>query len=74
MTEEYDTGIQEKLDFFMDEGLMIHITFKDGHFLNGRLIKKLREGVYWLEERKLGQVFVFIRDIKELEEFKEVVG
>jgi len=60
--------LNEKLQFFLDNKTKIHIDLKDGTFLNGFLLKKYREDVWWLEEDKLGEVFVFIGDIKKLQQ------
>ena len=62
----------DKLDFYLEHKVKIHVDLKDGSFLNGTIIKKSKEGVYYLEERKLGNVFLFINDIAELSEFREV--
>ena len=38
-----------KLDFYLDNKVMIHVDLKDGTFLNGIIVKKSKEGVYWKE-------------------------
>lgn len=62
----------EKVEFYMEDKIKVHVDLHDGTFLNGFIIKKLKTNVYWLEERKLGQVFLFLSDIKKIREFKEV--
>lgn len=37
-----DLRIKEKLDFFLEENIPVHINLKDKIWLNGRIIKKLR--------------------------------
>jgi len=64
--------IKEKCDFFYSEKIEVHVQKKDREFLNGFLEKKLREGVWLLEERKLGKIYLFEKDIFEIEEIKEV--
>lgn len=64
--------IREKIDFFMEHKILIHIDLNDGTFLNGILIRKSRENVYVLKEKKFDEVFLFLRDIKRLNEFREV--
>tara|TARA_R110000787_G_scaffold203159_1_gene313676 strand:+ start:991 stop:1215 length:225 start_codon:yes stop_codon:yes gene_type:complete len=61
-----------KLDFYLDNKVMIHVDLKDGTFLNGIIVKKSKEGVYWMEERKLGKVFLFVRDINKINEYRGV--
>lgn len=69
--EQEITGIRDKVEFYMDNNIKIHVSLKDGAFLNGVVLKKLRENVYWVKEDKLGQVFLFLRDIDRIKEFKE---
>lgn len=72
MTNENEIRIKEKLDFFMEERIVIHIKLKDKTFLNGIIIKRLKQGVYWFEDKKIGEVFLFLKDVYGLEKFKEV--
>lgn len=74
MTNEEGKRIKEKLDFFMDEKIKIHIKLIDKTFLNGFIKKKLREGTYWFIDNKLNGVYLFLRDIYEVCEFKEKDG
>jgi len=66
--------IKEKIDFFMEEKIKVHVELKDKTFLNGIIIKKLRDNVYWLEERMLGEVFLFVKDIYDIDKFNENGG
>lgn len=63
--------IKDKIEFFMQEKIVVHVQLKDKSFLNGYIEKKAREGIYWLIEKKLGKVFVFLRDVYEIEEFRD---
>ena len=71
MVNEYELLIREKLEFFMDEKILVHISLKDGSFYNGELIKQVRDGVYWLEDREDGEIFIFVGDVKSCDQFKE---
>jgi len=55
--------IKEKLDFFFEEKIKVHVELKDKTFLNGFILKKVRENIYLIHENKLGEVFLFVRDI-----------
>ena len=68
--------MNEKIEFFLDNNIKVHIDLLDGTFLNGRLIKKVKGNIYWLEEDKLGEVFVFSKDINRIQQNfkKEVEG
>jgi len=58
----------EKIEFFLDNKIKIHIDLRDGTFLNGYLIKKIKDDVYWLNEDKLGEIFLFVKDIFRLQQ------
>ena len=68
--EMNETELNEKLDFYIQEKVKIHIDLFDGTFLNGFVIKNSRENVWWMQEDKIGQVFVFVKDISRLEQFR----
>lgn len=70
MENDNDQTINDKINFFMEQNVPVHIKLKDKTFLNGVLVKKLKDNVYWVEERKLGEVFLFasdVYDVKKLE-------
>lgn len=66
--------IKEKIDFFMAEKVKVHIKLKDKTFLNGIILKETsRDGVYWLQESKLGEIALFLSQVHDLMEYgKEV--
>ena len=73
MLTDEERRIKDKLDFFMESNIEIHVSLKDRTFLNGRLIKIVREyprPVYWLEERLIGEVFLFLGDINDVKVFE----
>lgn len=71
MDKDNESRIKDKVEFFMDEKIKVHVELLDKTFLNGFIIKKLKNGVYWLEEDKIGEVFLFLRDIYNVDKFKE---
>ena len=62
----------ERLKFFLDNKIKIHIDLKDGIFLNGFIIKNIKENIWIILEDKLGEVFIFVKDIKILKQNLEV--
>lgn len=68
------TGLNEKIEFFLENKVKVHIDLLDGTFLNGFIVKKIKKDVYWLEEDKLGQVFVFSKDIVKIQQNFKGVG
>jgi len=70
--EDYKSQvIVDKLDFYLEKNIKIHIKKLDGTFWNGTLISKLRDGIYIVQERKLGRAHLFVRDVVSVEEFEE---
>ena len=63
--------IKEKLDFFYQEKIKVHIEKCDKEFLNGILIKKSSDNIYEIKEDKFGLMHVFISDIYDVNEFRE---
>jgi len=73
MIKDNDLRMKEKVDFFKEEKIKIHVTLNDKSFLNGFVEKELREGVYWfIDDKFTNRVYLFLRDIYEIKEFKEV--
>ena len=66
--------IKEKVEFFFKENIFVHIVKKDKEFLNGHIVRLYSDSVFILNERKLGNISVFLSDIYNIEEFREVKG
>ena len=66
--------IKDKVEFFWQEKIRVHVKLLDRTFLNGFIEKKLREGVYWFIDEKLNGVYLFLKDIFEVKEWKELEG
>lgn len=71
MNNDNELRIKEKVDFFMQEQIKIHVELKDRTFLNGFIDRKSKENVYWFIDNKLSGIFLFIRDIYDIDQFKE---
>jgi len=68
MINDNEKRLKDKLDFFMDEKVEVHVKLKDKTFLNGFIEKEMKPGVYWFIDRKLPGVYLFLKDIYEVEE------
>jgi len=66
-----ENDMKERIQFFLENKVKVHIELLDGTFLNGIFIKQSRDNVWLLNEIKLGEVFVFIKDVEVLEQFRE---
>jgi len=71
MGKENEQRIKEKLEFFMNQQIKVHVELLDRTFLNGLVVKKVKENVYWLVEDKLGEIFLFLKDIYDIDSYKE---
>ena len=65
-----EQALNDKLDFYKEENIKIHIDLTDGTFLNGFIVDNPKENVWVIVEDKLGRVFVFIRDVSRLQQFR----
>jgi len=74
MTNDDEERINEKLEFFMEEQIKVHVKLVDKTFLNGYIMKKVRDGCYWFQDKKLNGVYLFSKDIYEVKEYTEGVG
>ncbi len=63
--------IKDQVTFFMDEKIEVHIRLNNKSFLNGFIEKKLRDDVYWFTDRKLNGVYLFLKQIYEIEPVKD---
>jgi len=63
--------IKEKLDFYMNKKIMVHIELKDKKFLNARIVERASDNVYVINERYFGLMHVFVGEIYRLSEFVE---
>ncbi len=72
MMNENEIRIKEKIVFFMNEKVKVHVQLNDKTFLNGFVSHELKENVYWFIDDKLKGVYLFLRDVYEIEKFKEV--
>lgn len=71
MTIDNEERLKEKIDFFMKEKVCVHVQLKDKTFVNGFIDKQLKEGIYWFIEKKIGEMYLFLKDIYEVEEFRK---
>ena len=72
MINENEKRILDKINFFLSENLKDHVEKKDKLFLNGYFIRLVREGVWKFRDDKLGELYLFLSDIYDVDEFREV--
>lgn len=71
MDDDNEKRIKEKLQFFYDEQVEIHVEKKDREFWNGILVKPKGDGVWIFQEKKIGEILLFVCDIYDVDEFRE---
>jgi len=62
--------IQEKVQFFFEKKITVHLEKHNGQFYNG-LILECSDKHLVLLDRVVGEVFIFYSEITKLEPFKE---
>lgn len=72
MINDNEKRIREKLQFFYQEHIEIHVERKDRQFWNGILVKPKTVDVWILQEKKLGEVLLFISDIYDVDELRGI--
>lgn len=70
MIEDKDM-IEDKIRLFFSKSLPIHISKKNGEWLNGSIIE-VGSNFLLLKEFKLNDMLVFFSEIAEVEQFREV--
>lgn len=71
MIDDNKKNIVEKLSFFLENHIKVHITKENREFLNGYLTERKSDTIFVLEDDKKGTLFIFISDIFDVEEFKK---
>ena len=71
MINEKREMINEKLDFYVKSKEMIHIELNSKRFLNARVIEKIQDGVYLINERLIGLMHLFSSDIYNISVYVE---
>lgn len=61
---------REKLKFFYNEKVRVHIERKDRQFWNGVIVGKKTDDIYLFKEDKFGEMHLFVTDVWEVEEYR----
>lgn len=70
MIKDNEQRIKDKIDFFMKNFIKVHVEKFDKSFLNGFLVKKINEKVYSFNDDKEGEIYLFLKDIYDIDKFK----
>jgi len=73
MEKQEADRIKGKLNFFYNEKCKIHISRFDGTFWRGSILGKKSDDVYEFEEDRLGNLLLFVADIRDVNLFREKV-
>lgn len=70
--EGYDLDlIKKKIDFFMNNGIMVHVRLKNKSFINGIFIKQYGEDIYVFREQIRDEIYLFVDEIYDITNFIE---
>jgi len=72
MNKDNEKRMKEKIDFFRHNEIKVHVELVDRTFLNGIIVKEIDKNVYWIIEDKLGGIYLFLKDIYDIDKFKEI--
>ena len=62
---------KEMIDFYLQKRIKVHVKLSTGKFYNGYFIGWENSSVAKFNDRVIGEVYVFISQIEDLEEFRE---
>jgi len=63
--------IREKIEFYFDKQIVIHLEKKDGQWFNGLIIEKADDHIILLDRVILKEVFIPVDEIIKIEPYKE---
>ena len=66
--------LRTKFDFFIDYQVKVHIKKKDKTFLNGFILKWIKNDVYLIREDKFGEMPIFLHDVYDIEQHRGESG
>jgi len=61
----------EQLDFFCKNKIRFHTDLKDGMWINGTVLKNIKQDIWWVKDDKIGEIFLFTKSISRLHQFIE---
>jgi len=66
-----DEIVKEKIEFYFNSKEKVHIKKINKDFLNGVLYGKLTDSIYLFKDEKFGNMKLFVKEIFDIEEYKE---
>jgi hypothetical protein len=67
----HQESIKEKIDFYFNNKIKIHILKYNKVYMNGYIIEKINDSLYKIKDDVRGILDVFVSEIYEIDEFKE---
>jgi hypothetical protein len=68
--EDRISNNENKLNFFMNEGIPVHVDLMTKTFYNGKIIKKAQDGIYIIDDHVLGPQHIFLTEILKVDTFR----
>ena len=69
--EDRISNNENKIEFFMKEGITVHIDLLSKTFYNGKITKKVQEGIYIIDDHVLGPQHIFLTEISKVDTFRQ---
>ena len=66
-----ENAIREKIKYFFENKTIVHIKYKDSYFHNGNFKEEVRKDLWVFTDRKDGEVFIHLSEIKDVSKFME---
>lgn len=71
MDEENILRIKGKLNYFLENKIIVHVKRFDKKFWRGLIIERESDDIFVMKEKYLGIVHLFVADIYDVEEYQE---
>jgi len=69
--ESKEKRMTQKLQWFFDNKIKVHVELKDKIFLNGMIIEKKGDGVFIMDEVRLGHKHIFASDVYKIDGYQD---
>ena len=63
---------KEMIDFYLQKGIKVHVKLSTGKFYNGYFVEWENASVIKFNDRVVGEIYVFVSQVEDIEEFREV--
>lgn len=73
MTRSEEDIIKQKVQYFFDKKLAVHIALKNSRFFNGKILEFSKD-LLMIDDKFLGATPIYLPEIKFVEPFKDLTN